>query len=199
MALGWPQFRDPWHDYIRGFRRGSLDAHYYARCINNFYGDASAWRGSSCWTFFPFDQVCTISDYLPYCLAPVCAIGIARRAGEKFLKWRRRDLWTLNWMFYGEIVASFWVIFICFLGEFTHEDTQRSAKFTTEQWSKIEPGMARREVHAMIGAPLKKSVKGFADESVLPDMWAYNYSAGYYAAIWFTNDVVAKKLFWFSD
>ena len=86
--------------------------------------------------------------------------------------------------------------------EYAHEDTIWSSRFTFYGWNQVNPGMTRDDVIALLGQPIPDEIQwGFsdADKGMERLWWVRNWSAGYFAVIWFDEDVVHKKQFWYSD
>lgn len=133
-------------------------------------------------------------------------------AGGILLCFRRLRTHSLLWnrfsvsVFVAALLAGGWVAFLCKMLEFTHEDTVWAHDFSLAGWKQIEEGMPQNTVYEIIGKPLGRDQedsiqlgKGFAENGIAPELWASHLSAGWIAAIWFTNDVVKKRSIWYLD
>ena len=84
--------------------------------------------------------------------------------------------------------------------EFDHEDTVWANGFTLSRWESVTNGMSHADVREILGAPLANPHNTFADtpnETV--EWWVRNWSAGYYAVVWFEDGIVKRKNFWYMD
>jgi hypothetical protein len=108
-----------------------------------------------------------------------------------------------GWILAGALVACFWVMFLCVLGEYTREDTIWAKQFASSKWKQVAVGMDRMVVYNLIGPPLEEAAGirpfAFEEDGIAPELWAWSSRAGHYAAVWFTNDSVMTKRRWFAD
>jgi hypothetical protein len=102
----------------------------------------------------------------------------------------------------SSVVATAWIVFLCYLGEFVREDTIWADGFSRSKWKQIHVGMEKATVYSLVGEPLPVPTQQrdrFRKEGVTPELWATHRIAGYRAPIWFTNDVVMKIEIYFMD
>ena len=86
--------------------------------------------------------------------------------------------------------------------EYAHEDTVWAKGFSFAGWQKVSTGMTQDQVTALLGDPLPEPIKwGYAEgkEQMQRLWWVRNWSAGYFAVVWFDKGLVHQKQFWFSD
>jgi hypothetical protein len=79
------------------------------------------------------------------------------------------------------------------------EDTFAAPGFTRARWSDVEVGMTRTDVEKVLGPPIRDPhTLSFARDQGA-DCWVSNFSAGYFACLWFRSDRVERKHVWYSD
>ncbi len=95
----------------------------------------------------------------------------------------------------GTGCTGFWLT----VGEWMHEDTFSSSGFSWVGWERVRVGMSRSEVVAVLGPPLSNGFKPAFAQQQGAECWVSNLTAGYFAAVWFHNDTVSDKQFFYSD
>jgi hypothetical protein len=147
-------------------------------------GDLSPWLGFFIWL-------------------PSLVIYILIRAA---VRWRKRQDLMPRAVFSFIIIFSLLGLFWGWVGvgvtEYDHEDTVWSDDFTFRGWEQVKPGMTRDQVLALLGQPFQEPigwgyVKG--EEKMDRFWWVRNWSAGYFAVVWFDEGRVHRKQFWYSD
>lgn len=109
-----------------------------------------------------------------------------------------RSAVVLSFLIYS-ILGTTWTWLWLRVAEWSHEDTFAAPGFSWAGWTQVREGMSRADVEAQLGQPIPVAFKpAFAREQGA-ECWVTNLSAGYFAAVWFQNDRVSRKQFWYSD
>ena len=133
-----------------------------------------------------------LTVWLPF----LCALAVRR--------WRRRGSavatpsyprWIPVFVLVTACLQALWLA----ASDYAHEDTIFAEEFTTGAWNQVQVGMSRARVEELLGPPLPQSLQPRFDAHPGATCWARNWSAGYFAAVWFEGDRVSRTQFWFSD
>jgi hypothetical protein len=111
--------------------------------------------------------------------------------GLLYMTRRRVGAWVVGGLL---LFAGGTTMLLMDLSGWAHEDTQVSAGFSWREWRRIELGMTRTTVYAMLGPPLDDSWDTAGGEA-----WVTNRTAGHFAVVWFTDDRVTRAHMWSGD
>jgi hypothetical protein len=110
----------------------------------------------------------------------------------------RKNLFVLFfWMYSPVFVLSEFLSFQAL--EFSHEDTIYTKNFSKRKFESIELGINKQEVLELLGEPFQDDQAPEFIKSEDAFCYVRNWSAGYFAVIWFEEGIVKKKNFWYSD
>lgn len=136
--------------------------------------------------------------WLPSLLALTIAhVAVRRRVGKTL---QTRTAMGITSFF--ALAGLLWGWFCVTGSEFNHEDTVWSDGFSFASWAQVEPGMTREQVEHLLGKPFPEPImwgQMEGEERWERAWWVRNWSAGYFAVVWFDKDRVQRKQFWYSD
>lgn len=105
---------------------------------------------------------------------------------------------AVGWCALYCVLSTVWVSDYLAVTEVGHEDTLVADGFSQRGWSQVMPGMTRAQVVSILGAPLSLAHRPHWVEQNA-ELWAYNWSAGYFAVAWFDDGRVARTKLGYSD
>ncbi len=141
---------------------------------------------------------CAMTIWLPSLLIMTLVIRMLRRCKQHHLIPVAMASLIILFAFIGKLFIEGY----CFIVEFSHEDTVWADGFTFKNWNQVEVGMTRQKVIGLLGQPFPEPISwGYreGEEGMERLWWVRNWSAGYFAVIWFDNGRVHHKQFWYSD
>ena len=99
---------------------------------------------------------------------------------------------------YGAV--TIFLLFFSLKGlEWSHEDTIYASRLSLSRFNKITVGDTRENVEQNLGSPLSREY--VPKEIKEADVYCYarSWSAGYTALVWFNDNKVEKKEFYYED
>lgn len=81
----------------------------------------------------------------------------------------------------------------------TMGDTFVAPGYTRGGWARIAPGMSRVDVEGILGAPIPEARKSAFASDQGAECWIGHSHSGYYACVWFRDDTVRTRIFWYDE